>query len=210
MRLANPQTRFLLRASVCVIGMLVLWQVALTGPLLMLLRATAEVPLLALGCSAEQEVSGDWDFRVRADGSGQPGLRIRAVEFTVPRADMIVFTFSLPLYWALILAVPERRVRDWIRGTAVVAMVEALSLAVFIEIASSNMQAHMHPGAEGVKGLAGWAREWGDYMVVNVVPFAAPVLAAISMHAELRARIFSREAALGPQRLRPGPKIISA
>jgi hypothetical protein len=195
MKPGKPQTRFLLRGSSLLIGVLVLWWFVLSTPLLFLLRGSLEFTgSLIFGGNTRDIVtltpSGDWSVRVP--------LEKVVVEFDVARADVITFTFSLPVYWAIMLAMPgiRRSVRPLVLGTVVVAALEVIMLLVFIEISAHRAAAQM-AGVEDETSR--YIRRFGEYMVVNVVPYAAPFLIAISLHVDLRRQILG----WGPMREHP-------
>jgi hypothetical protein len=190
----NPQVQFLLRGSLLLAAMLTLWWLILLNPLLLFLRIAADIPLgwLPGATSADPirvEPSGDWTCRIPVQAAGA-GMRIRSIEFTVPRSDVILFTFSLPVYWAIVLAAPAARkaVRPLLWGTALVAAVEVLALVLFVVIAAQTVVAGMRPEADA---LGHWWREFGNYLTVNVVPPVAPFLIGLSLLPELRSSIFS-------------------
>ena len=194
----RPQTRFLARASILLIAMLLFWWLALADMMLPVLRVAAEVCSILPGAGSiapvSVERSGDWNFRVpvgdRPSGTGGGREPAGSLEFTIPRADMIAFTFSVPVYWAIALAarVASRGGRPLLRGTAVMAIVEILSLLVFVELTAHATAARLHPTADT---FATWLRDLGRYLLMTVIPYASPFLAAISLHAELRSEMFS-------------------
>src|ERR1700680_1297479 len=127
----EPQVRFLLRGSALLIAMLALWWLALRSPMLFLLRLSesAALRLLPNADSTEPiavDSSGDWNFRMPVEDTRRETIRkngpvkFQTVEFTIPRPDVVLFTFSLPVYWAMVLAVPMGRsgIRALIWGTA--------------------------------------------------------------------------------------------
>jgi hypothetical protein len=195
----EPQFRFLLRGSALMVIVLAVWWLALRRPMLFLLRASESVALRLLAHSDGAEPitideAGDWNFRVPVDDTGEavPGenvrVKIRAMEFTMPRADVVLFTFSVPVYWAIVLAASRSRpsVRTLAWGTAVVGLVEVLALLAHAEIFAYGAAAQLHPAAEG---LAAWSRDFGARLIVGVVPFATPVLAAVALLDDLRSAI---------------------
>ena len=112
--------------------MLLFWWLALADMMLPMLRVAAEVCSIVPGVGSIAPVSveryGDWNFRVPVGRESAVN-----VEFTIPRADMIAFTFSIPVYWAIALAarVASRGIRPLLRGTAVMAIVElSINLSV--------------------------------------------------------------------------------
>src|SRR5580658_4080181 len=110
----RPQARFVLQGSALLIGMLTLWWFALQPPMLFLLRISESVTLRLLSPGSGEPIvvdsSGDWNFRVPVqDSQGSVPVRLRAIEFTIPRADVVLFTFSVPVFWAIALAAPGVR-----------------------------------------------------------------------------------------------------
>jgi hypothetical protein len=107
---------------------------------------------------------------------------------------VVLFTFSVPVYWAIVLAAslprPSLRTLGW--GTALVALVEVLALLAHSEIFAYGAAAQLHPAAEG---LAAWSRDFGARLIVGVVPFATPVLAAVALQGSLRSELFGPPAA---------------
>lgn len=211
----EPQLRFLLRGSALLIVMLALWSLALRPPMLFLLRASESIALrLLLNADSSDPITvdaaGDWHFRVPIEDNpgavpGQPGrVKFRAMEFTMARPDVALFTFSVPVFWAVVLATPavslakpqvglaKPKKRSWIRallwGTALVSLVEVLSLLADTQMIAYETAAQLHRASGG---LAGWSREFGTHLVVGVIPFAAPVLAGVVLNRDLRSQIFS-------------------
>ncbi len=123
---------------------------------------------------------------IRKDGP----VKFRHIEFTIPRPDVVLFTFSLPVFWAMVLAAPIGRsgMRALLWGTALVFAVEVLSLMAQAEMIAYSVAAQLHLAAGG---LAGWLTELGTRLVVGVVPFAAPVVIAVALHRDLRSQIFA-------------------
>jgi hypothetical protein len=126
----KPQLRYLLRASALFIAMLALWWLVLRPPMLFLLRVTESVALRLLANAASAEPisvnpAGDWDFRVPVEDTQRETIRkdgpvkFRAIEFAMPRPDVVLFTFSVPAFWAMALAAPVGRsgIRALIWGT---------------------------------------------------------------------------------------------
>jgi hypothetical protein len=208
----RPHARFLLRSSVLLIGMLGLWWFVLRAPMLFLLRESETVVLRLLSSNGSKEPitedpSGDWSFRIPVDNTERAlsrdtgPVRFRAIEFTIARADVVLFTFSVPVYWAIALAAPGVRsaLRPLLWGTAVMAVVEVISLLALVEIGAHAAIAQIRPS---VDGLDAWLREFGNDLIVGVIPFAAPVLAAVAFHPGLRSQIF-------PVSRRPGVKTVT-
>jgi hypothetical protein len=196
---ASEQTRFLLRGSTLLFGLLTLWWFVLVGPMLYMLEAGAGVFM-----PIEESPSGDWTVRVPFDASlpatpQQPVARqLRSIDFDISRSDVITFTFSLPVYWAIILAAPniKRNLRPLLLGTAVMAAGELALLLSFAYITASDGVSQM-TGAEDATGR--WIRHVGVYLVASVLPYAGPFVVALSLHRELREQVFAIGAVAGPR-----------
>ena len=187
----KPQTRFLLRGSALLVGLLSLWWFLLLSPMLYMLKGAAGAFMLI-----QENPSGDWTLRVPLEMTlpatpQQPvAQQVHSIDFDMPRSDVIAFTFSLPVYWAIILAAPgvRRNLRPLLLvGTAVMAAVEVAMLLVFAEISARNTAAQL---AGGEDGAGKWARQFGEYLLASVLPYATPFVVALSLHRGLRAEIF--------------------
>ena len=196
----RPQVCLLLRGAALLIAILALWWVVLQPPMLFLLRLSGSIALRLLSDADSTEpimvdASGDWNFHIpiedtlRQTVQNDGPVQFRNIEFTIPRQDVVIFTFSVPVYWALALAmsVGRSRIRGLIWGTALVFMVEVLCLLVHVEIVAYASAAQMHLATDG---LGAWSREFGSRLVVSVIPFAIPVVAAVALHRDLRSQIF--------------------
>ena len=187
----KPQTRFLMRGSALLVGLLSLWWFLLLSPMLYMLKGAAGVFL-----PIQENASGDWTLRVPLERTlpatpQQPvAQQIHSIDFDMPRGDATAFTFSLPVYWAIILAAPgvRRNLRPLLVGTAVMAAVELAMLLVFAEISARNSAAQLAGGGGDV--VAGWARLLGGYLLATVLPYATPFVVALSLHRGLREEIF--------------------
>jgi hypothetical protein len=182
MRLTKPHARFLLRGSVLLIASLILWWFVLADPLLALLRWLVEL-LGGSGKVVSLTASGDWTFHFAAGP--------RVVYFDIPRDDVLNFTYSLPVFWAIFLAAGDfrRSLRQFAIGTAIVVAAEALMLLALVRIVSHEVAAGMLPGTQDAFGA--WLLRLGKYVVVNVLPDAGPFLIALALHRELRSQILS-------------------
>jgi hypothetical protein len=186
----KPQTRFLLRGSALLVGLLSLWWFLLLSPMLYMLKGAAGVFFLI-----QENASGDWTLRVPLEKTlpatpQQPvAQQVHSIDFDMPRGDATAFTFSLPVYWAIMLAAPgvRRNLRPLLVGTAVMAAVELAMLLVFAEISARNTAAQLSGGEDAV---AGWARLFGGYLLASVLPYATPFVVALSLHRGLREAIF--------------------
>jgi hypothetical protein len=184
----RPQLRFLLRSSLLLIGILALWWFGLRTPLLFGLQILEEA---ATPAAISVNDSGDWDFRIpvndiHPEASGL--VRVNHIEFTMPRADVTLFTFSLPFFWAIMLSPPFNRsqIHGLIWGSLAMIAIEVLLLFAAVEINTQGMIAHWHPQGDA---WAKWWRQFASYMVTGVIPFFAPVFLAIAFSRELRTGI---------------------
>jgi hypothetical protein len=98
----------------------------------------------------------------------------------------ILFTVSLPLFWAILLAAPGRpRLWRMASGTVVLAAVALLSIAVY---AARLVGGYFHLMTEG---LPGFLMDSAVYLATGVVPYLGPVLVALSLDGELRSLILA-------------------
>jgi hypothetical protein len=186
----KAQTRFLLRGSALLIGLLTLWWLVLLGPMLSMLKGAAGGFVLI-----RETATGDWTLRVPLERilpatPERPAPRqIRSIEFDLARSDLVGFTFSLPVFWAVILAAPgiRRSLRPLLLGTAVMCAVELLLLLAFAQIGARNAAAQ-YAGSEDA--FDKWMLQVGEYLVVNALPYAVPFVVALSLHPELRGAVF--------------------
>jgi hypothetical protein len=207
--LSDP-VRFLLRALVLLAVMLVLWWLVLLNPLLAGLRLSTELTLRLLpGASSVSHVTigpdRNWTFQVPAPAAvvnqestqqmlgaaaGSGHIRIRSMKVEGAARYPILFTVSLPLYWAIMLAAPgRRRILRVASGTAVLAIFALLSIAVYaIRLVGGYFQL-------ATEGLPGFMMNSAMYLAVGVVPYLGPVLVALSFDGELRDLILSGQAA---------------
>jgi len=187
----KPQTRFLLRGSVLLVGLLSLWWFLLLSPMLYMLRGAAGAFLLI-----QENPSGDWTLRVPMEKTlpatpQQPvAQQVHSIDFDIPRSDVIAFTFSIPVYWAIILAAPglRRSLRALLLGTALMAATELAMLLVFAEISAHNTAAQLAGGGDA---LGQWARRLGEYLLASVLPYATPFVMALWLHHGLRGHILA-------------------
>jgi hypothetical protein len=209
---ASPQARFLLRGSLLLVALLTLWQLVLRQPLLYLLRGPTELCLrLWPGESSDQPLSvaasGDWNFQIPVSGSAAkvPGaagasgpMAIRSIEFSIAYQELYPFTFSVPVFWAVLLAAPGgyRNIRALIWGTLLILLVETVSLSVFAEITARHTAEQWYPAAP----LTAWGLAVGNYLVRSVIPYTAPFLIALVLLADLRGQILGDFASRRPDR----------
>ena len=205
-QLSDP-LRFLLRALVLLALMLALWWLVLLNPLLAGLRLSAELTLRLLpgGSSVSHVTIGpdrDWTFQVPAPAAvvnqertqqmlgaaaaGAGHIKIRSMKVEGTGKYPILFTVSLPLFWAILLAAPGRpRLWRMASGTVVLAAVALLSIAVY---AVRLVGGYFHLMTEG---LPGFLMDSAVYLATGVVPYLGPVLVALSLDGELRGLILA-------------------
>jgi hypothetical protein len=186
----KPQTRFLLRGSVLLVALLAVWWFFLLNPMLFLLKGAGSAFL-----TIEETAAGDWTLGVALDrilpsAPDRPAAQqIHSIDFDMQRTDLIAFTFSLPVFWALMLAAPGLRgsLRPLLLGTAIMAVIELSMFLAFSQIAARMAFAHV----SGIDdATAKWARHLGEYLIEDVLPFALPFAVALSLQRELRGAIF--------------------
>ena len=193
----RPQTRFLLRGSALVIGFLTLWWFVLLNPLLYALEGMGGVfgRLVFGGKSGElirENPGGDWTFHVPLEmtipaSPVQVAQQVHSIDFDMPRADIIAFTFSLPVFWAIVLAAPglRRNLRPLATGTAIMVGAELVLLLWFAEISARKSAAQLVGQPADT-----WLLRFGEYLAVTVIPYAIPFVVALGVHRELRWQIF--------------------
>jgi len=194
----TPQRRFLLRGSILLAGMLVLWWLLLIGPLLAGLRVVTDLSLRCLpGANGDPAAralpNGDWVFRVPVRSSWlaspAPDRRVptfRGVQLEIPRSSLILFTLGLPIVWALILSAPTgpRIWRPLVTGTGAVAVLAIVEVLFFI-LFTVGKTLHLV-----TNGVAAWLLDYAAYVNINVIPYAAPFAIALWVHPRLRAAVF--------------------
>jgi hypothetical protein len=123
-----------------------------------------------------------------AAGSGR--IKIRSMKVEGAARYPILFTVSLPLYWAILLAAPgwRRLLLRMVCGTVVLATLALLSIAVYaVRLVGGYFQLT-------TAGLPGYLTDSAMYLAVGVVPYLGPVLVALSLDGELRGLILGGEA----------------
>ena len=194
-------TRFLLRGSALLIGLLTLWWFVLLDPMLSALQGVGDIAARQIfgGNSGEfmrEDGSRNWTFRVPKKII-VPGSRvtpapqqINSVDFDVARTDVIGFTFSLPVFWAVVLAAPgwRRNLRPLLAGTGLIALVELILLLTFAATSAHRAAAAILSMPMGT--FETWLLSFSDYLTVLVVPYLAPIVVAFAVHRELRDDVF--------------------
>jgi hypothetical protein len=193
------QWRFLLRAVAFLALMLALWWMVLLDPLLEGLRVSAEavIPGSHVAIGADR----NWTFRVPAPAAlveqlraqkmigDTAGVQYRFIRLMAPGRYPILFTVSLPLYWAILLAAPgQRRLMRMVAGSAMLAVIALLSIAVYaLQLAGGAMQLTS-------SGVSKAMVESATYLAEGVVPYLAPVLTALWLNPELRGMVLASAA----------------
>jgi len=208
----KPQARFFLRGSVSILATLTFWWVLLLGPMSEGLKGAAGVLL-----RVQDTGTGDWTIRVPLERTlpattEQAGQQIHWIEFDIRRGDLIAFTFSLPLFWAIMLAAPDlrRNLRVLAWGTAGIAAMELAMFFIFAHISARNAVSQMG-GADDE--ISKWARHVGEYLIISVLPFMTPFILAFALHTGLMRELFpsgtkdaAAPAVLAPRKKRRGKK----
>jgi hypothetical protein len=194
-------TRFLLRGSALLIGLLTLWWFVFLDPMLSALQGVGDIAarLVFGGKSGEfmrEDGSRNWTFRVPkriivpASRVTPAPQQIDSIDFDVPRTDVIGFTFSLPVFWAVVLAAPgwRRNLRPFLAGTGLIALVELILLLTFAATSAHRAAAAILSMPMGT--FETWLLRFSDYLTVLVVPYLAPIVVAFAVHRELRDDVF--------------------
>jgi hypothetical protein len=202
--------RFLVRASLLLVAMLVLWGAVLLDPLRAGLRVFTVAAIWLIpgdGSVARAAIqpNGDWSFRLPIPAIvarlgpvqmlGRPSKhaapsQVRSLEVVLEGKFPVLFTAGLPFYWALILASgwTWRRGRWLLEGSAVLFVIAVVSLAGYA-IRTAIKNTHLITGRIPV-----FALDCGGYFLVNVIPYLAPLLLALYLDVDLRALVFTRQA----------------
>jgi hypothetical protein len=67
--------------------------------------------------------------------------------------------------------------------------IKVLLFLTYLRVEVWKIKEQWHPTAGG---LATWAYSVVEYLAVIVIPYTAPILIAISVHQQLRSRMFSK------------------
>jgi hypothetical protein len=202
----RPQLRFLARVLVLFAAALALWWLVLVGPLLQWVRLSTAVLLDAAGGFRMETaviIQGGGVWMIQAPVPAAPttnlgrGVRFRSLKLPVAQWIPTLQTVSLPLFWALILAAPPAR--GWWRalalGSVVLLLFPPLSLLVY---SAHVVQRTLYPNSL-LRGLLDFA----DYVCGTALPYIAPVVVALAVNRELRAKILGATeygTAAGPSR----------
>lgn len=140
------------------------------------------------------DVNTEWSFVVPYDvvvpnpnGTGPVHLGLFTVYFPISVVD--VFTFSLPAYCALALAVPgwRRARRARLLGFACCAVLEWVLLIANVWLSLFAQLAQWVPPGPTVV----WLRLLGEYFCCGVLPYAAPLFLALACDPALRAYLLN-------------------
>ena len=200
----GPQFSFLLRALGLLIGTLLLWWVFLLDPLLGWVRASGDFVLgWAPGAVEGPHISltpeGNWMLRLpvpaaaagRADlqrmaGGGAQPRRVRSFKMETSRGKVAMFTVGMPLFWALMLAVPGKKPwRALAYGSAGIAAM--MPFAVTLN-GMWTIRTYFHIGSTPWVGFL-WSL--AGYLNAEVLPFATPLFLVLWLNPELRTQVFS-------------------
>jgi len=111
------------------------------------------------------------------------------LKLTIEGKYPVLFTAGLPFYWALLLASSWnwRRWRMLLEGSAILFGLAVASL-VFHVIREALRNVHLATG-----DLAKFLLDSGQYFVINVVPYMAPLLLALYQDSDLRKLVLARQ-----------------
>ena len=187
----KPQTLFLLRGSALLIGLLSLWWFFLLGPMVYVLKDFAGAFL-----QIQETPAGDWTLRVPlemtlpASPERPVAQQVHSIDFDMPRTDVIAFTFSLPVFWAIVLAAPgwRRNLRPLALGTAIMGAIEVLLLLVYANVSAHKAAAQLATAPP--VAFDQWLLRVADYLTVTVLPYALPFMVAFAVHSGLRWLVF--------------------
>jgi hypothetical protein len=203
----RPQYRFLLRALGLLIGMFLLWWILLLDPLLVWVRHSGDfvlgwAPGAAEGPHVIVNPDGSWMLRLpvpaaaaeRADlqriaGGGAPNAqpkKVRSFKLGISRNRVAMFTVALPLYWALMLAVPGKKLlRMLAYGSAGIAAAMPFTLTLDGMI---TIRTYFHIQSTPLFGFL-----WNavGYLNSEVLPYATPLFLGLWLNRELRTQVFA-------------------
>ncbi len=210
----KTHTRFFLRGSALVGGLLVLWWFALLNPLLYVLRQSANLcGSLFFGRAVRfiTEASSVWTIEVPIDAVIPAGpehptpVPVHSIDFDLARPDAGAFTFGLPVYWAIVLAAGEvrRALRPLLLGTLAMWLAEVAMLLLYAELYVHRTAAAWTPSSAPV---AAWLYRFGDYMMVSLIPYLIPFAVALWLHGGLRRQILLLGGTLAPAATAPATK----
>ena len=200
--------RYLLRALLCLAPLLALWWTLLLPPLLAALRiSTQSVFRVCLPANPPAEVAikpgGNWYFSVpvpqfiaRRDeiqrifgrtSPTAPFVKVRSLKLEVPGGYVSLFTVTLPFFWAMVLASrwTRRMWRTLAIGTAALFIL-AVPMTVF-EVVKAFL---LNTGLVPPETFAGSFLRTADFAALSVIPFLAPIIAALVLDRNLSSAMF--------------------
>jgi len=201
---ANPPLRFLLRGSLLVVVMLTVWWLLLLDPLLGILRVSTGLALHLIpgngsAAQAAYDPFANWVLQVPLPAFVQRSyavqkmfdpairpVRLASLRLAIARDVPVLFSLVFPLFWAAALAAPFSR-RTWkilLAGTALVYLVSVGGIILYSIYMIDRNLGYTTGAAHTVLGFF-------EYLNMYVVPYAAPLLIALALNADLRAQIFS-------------------
>lgn len=185
----SPQSRFLLRACLFFVGMLLAWWFILIGPLLTWTRFSTDfalniLPGASLKTGASINSEGVWVLQAPVKVAGV----WRNIRVEAGRRLPTQLTICIPLFWAILLAAPRPRGivslwRIWALGNALLLMIPPVGLLVY---AAHVVQIYVFPGAAPVLRAA---LSGADYFASTAAPYLGPVLIGVALHPELRREV---------------------
>lgn len=211
----NPQSRFLLFALVWFAAVLAIWWMLLLDPMLSALRSASELVLHFLPGGSEVaqiriQPDGNWLLRIplpKAMGKlkstqkifgyypqdGKP-VKVRSASIPMERQFPALFTVGLPFFWALWFAAPygPNSLPAFLAGSLVLAIVSVISF-VFYTFCAVAVVLHFTPA-----GAEGFLLDMGRFLVLNIIPYAGPVLLAIGLNRGIQRLVLEGAAAPAP------------
>ena len=193
MSLTNPRTRLLVRGPAALIAMAGLWWLLLPAPLIFVFRHAAQF-LASASCEESAGTApAEWKLLVPVDlvipgvPSAEPS-RMHSVEFSVAHSDFLTFTVGLPIFWALMLAVPWNRkhMQPLIWGTVLTAALEIASLVLYLKTSAHVAMVQNYPSLDR---NGNWFYFVAQYVAMNGFPNVIPFAVALTLHRELRQQI---------------------
>jgi hypothetical protein len=202
----HPPLRFFIRAALLLIAMLFLWDAVLLDPLRtgLLFSSTALIWFIPGGGSPAASIlpNGNWSLRLpvpaaigsrsavqqmfqHRDRNSGP-VRVRSLTVIIEDKYPVLFTAGLPFFWALVLASGWRwnRALPLLKGSGALFAIATVSLVFYI-ISTALKTLHLPAGAVGS------FLNSGTYLVINVVPYVTPMVAALYLDLDLRRQVFS-------------------
>jgi len=184
--------------------MLAAWWLLLLDPLLDGLRVSTGMALQLMpgdGATADavSDSTGNWILQVPLPGFVQRSeavqklfkpdarpVRLPSLKLAVARDVPTLFSLVFPLFWAAALAGPfgPRTWKYLLAGTAIVYLISVGAIIFYaVYMIDRNLSY--------TSGAANTVINFLEYLNMYVVPYAAPVLTALALNAELRAQIFT-------------------